>query len=58
MYAGILRTMADVWFATVLPIFEDVMEAATFSHDRIEISSIHYVRMFYQCAFSVNTSRI
>ena len=40
MYSGILRRRTDACFATLLPIFEDVMESATFGHDRLEILSI------------------
>ena len=40
MYSGILRSRTDACFATLLPIFEDVMESATFCHDRLEILSI------------------
>ena len=44
MYSGILRSRTDACFATLLPIFEDVMESATFCHDRLEILSIDLTR--------------
>ena len=40
MYSGILRRRMGACFATLLPIFDDVMVSATFWHDRLEILSV------------------
>ena len=56
MNSGILQRRTDVCLTTLLPIFKDVMESATFGHDRLEILSITQILMFCSILSSLRKS--